>query len=991
MPGDNGRLSVTASEWCHGIEVGAVSLKWVRRTAGGRLDARAVRHEGDPRRAAQELALEAVVSQGSRAVITGQATRALVELPYRTEAECTERALQFLGLQPDIVLSLGGENFVLYCLKRGQVRNILTPSKCAAGTGEFIGQQLDRMGLSLQEGLALAATGKRVKLSTRCSVYCKSDATHKLNKKECTPADIAHTLMDDLAEKVCKLVHVAQWPAREVVVSGGLGLNLLFVEHLRRRLPESHIVVPEQGPCLEAFGAALHAGDMGAGRRHGLAVVVPLNRMADLQAMPPLQAAAALLDYRVRDGVPAPIASGAEYILGVDAGSTTTKAVLMSVADGSIAASTYLRTHGNPVSAVKRCVASLREQIGETPIRIVQTATTGSGRGITAVFLGNAPDFNEIMAHGRAATEELPDVDTVFEMGGQDSKFISFQAGTPVDYAMNEGCSAGTGSFLEEAVGSDLGVPVEKIAEVAESSLRPISFGERCAAFINSESRSVLQQGYDRSDVIAGMVYSIAKNYLSRVVGVRRVGRTVLFQGGVALNRSVALAMATVLQRRVIVPPHPELMGCVGVCLLVRDRLLDGSLETRTYDLEELEAAEMAEESTFRCAGCETNCEIRMLTVRGSRIAYGGLCSKYERGRRRQKERRRGRHLIARRNEVLLDCLEHQTVDREKGTVGIPRALTTYNFLPFYGALLNELGYRVVLSGVSEQGTGQTRLSLCYPCEIAHGAVRDLLDRGVERIFLPHLVDGERPNGPLHSYMCGPSAIIPHLVAGAFPEGADKLLCPTIGLSRELRGASVKQLEGMVEQLGGDRRSAAPAFEKAWAHFQALQAQCCELGREALESAGTRPLVILCGRPYVVCSPEVNLGLPEIITDRGYDVVSCDMLPMEQRLQGRNVWHQTQLILNAVEFARARRGIYLVMVSCFSCGPDAIIYHAARERLGERVFCYLEIDSHTARAGFETRVEAFLDIIDENERQAAKASVRRDAPRPSRDRRRVEA
>jgi len=228
----------------------------------------------------------------------------------------------------------------------------------------------------------------------------------------------------------------------------------------------------------------------------------------------PLNNIGSLLDYRVESNSKTKIIANASYILGIDAGSTTTKAVLFNVEDNSIRASAYLRTLGNPILSVKKCLTNLIEQIGKVSINIIQCSVTGSAREMVSVYLDNCRSFNEILAHARAATEELPNVDTVFEIGGQDSEFISFLKGVPVDYAMNEGCSAGTGSFLEESASVDMGIPMENISDIALKSSHPIAFGKRCAAFINTDLRNALQQGAEQENVVAGLVYSIADSFL---------------------------------------------------------------------------------------------------------------------------------------------------------------------------------------------------------------------------------------------------------------------------------------------------------------------------------------------------------------------------------------------------------------------------------------------------------------------------------------------
>jgi len=200
----------------------------------------------------------------------------------------------------------------------------------------------------------------------------------------------------------------------------------------------------------------------------------------------------------------------------------------------------------------------------------------------------------------------------------------------PIDYAMNEGCSAGTGSFLEESASVDMGIPVEEISDIAIKSTHPIAFGERCAAFINTDLRNALQQGAKPQDVVAGLVYSISDNYISRIVGSRQIGDNLLFLGGVALNRAVALAIAARSQRKVVVPAHPELMGAVGTALMTKDLIRESIISEKNYKLKNLIRGEIQIKNTFRCKACENNCEIQRISIRGRVYPFGGLCSKYK-------------------------------------------------------------------------------------------------------------------------------------------------------------------------------------------------------------------------------------------------------------------------------------------------------------------------------------------------------------------------
>ena len=309
----------------------------------------------------------------------------------------------------------------------------------------------------------------------------------------------------------------------------------------------------------------------------------------------------------------------------MDAGSTTTKAVLLDPATRDVVASHYARTSGDPINATRVCLSKLIDQVGDARVRLV--GTTGSARELVGAYLGTEYVYNEISAHVAGATRFDPNVDTIFEIGGQDSKYISLRNGVPVDYAMNNTCSAGTGSFLEESAQGDLGISVGDIAGIAETAETPVHFKATCAAFINSDVRIALQQGRSRDDVVAGLVYAIAGNYLARVKGPRPVGKQVFLQGGVALNRAIGEAFAHSVGRDVIIPPSPELLGAQGVALLALDRSKTVPSETH---LSTLAAPEMTQVGRFTCKACQMYCGVDRFEVAGRRFPFGGRCSLYE-------------------------------------------------------------------------------------------------------------------------------------------------------------------------------------------------------------------------------------------------------------------------------------------------------------------------------------------------------------------------
>ncbi len=961
-------------QYFEGLEIGAVSVKWVRRTINGVVASEVVRHEGNPKKKILEIFKRYNVDINSKIVITGQATSGFLNLPYISEVECLEKALSFYNLQPDILLSLGGETFSVYPMKNGTIRNIISTSKCAAGTGEFIVQQLQRMGLSIEEGVEASTNGNFTQLATRCSVHCKSDATHKLNKGECKREDIVKTLIYDLARKVSELIETAQWSTKLILISGGVTLNNIFVENLKDFLTDSEIILLPESPYLEVFGASLFASDL----QESLFQDKDWFRSSKVkfQTHRPLDDAEILLDYRVATDDKLEIKPSDKYILGIDAGSTTTKAILFNSLDDSLGASVYLRTLGNPIQATKNCINQLIEQVGDNSIKIIQCGVTGSAREMVSVFLNNCRSFNEILAHARAAKEEAPNVDTVFEIGGQDSKYISFLKGVPIDYAMNEGCSAGTGSFLEESASVDMGVTVEEISSIAIKSESPIAFGERCAAFINTDLRNALQKGANPEDVIAGLVYSIADNYVSRIVGSRHIGKILLFLGGVALNRSVALAIADRCQQKVVVPTHPELMGAIGTALMTRDLLQNRNISEENYKLKELIKGEMQIKNTFRCKACENNCEIQRLLIRGKVYPFGGLCSKYKLLRQKNFKIKEGQDLVEIRNKMMFEDFGAQPLSNPRGIIGIPMALTSHILYPLYTKFINELGYNFVLSNPSKVGNTKTKAPICYPCELVHGAVKDLIDCNVDYIFLPYVIEMEIPQGYVHGYTCPSTATIPDVIRATFQDMNNRILSPHIGLSEDLIETTLKEFGRIAIKLGLEKKVGISAGLVALSHYNMYRVLYSEFGRKKIKELLKKPSVIITGRPYVVYPPDVNIALPRKVVSRGYNAIPSDLLPIlsNKSIHTRNVWSFTQEIDNAVEYAKKYPNLYICFVSCFSCGPDGTMYHHFRHKLEGHTFCYLEIDSHTAHAGFETRVDAFLDIIEERHRYKSKST-----------------
>lgn len=951
-----------------GWNIGSVSIKRVQLLSNGSIISEIRKHNGEPEKVIREM-LSDVQSNGlSGIVVTGPQASTIFTLPYLPESLCIESALRKLNVKPEIVLSLGGETILVYCMSDGTVRNMLSSNRCAAGSGEFLIQQFGRMNLGLEDGIRLAKVGKRVKMASRCSVHCKSDATHKLNKGECTPADITFSLIADLAARIARQVESSNWPRQYILLAGGITRNELLLKELCSLLPESRIELIPESYYLEAFGAAVAAREAGSKNLGTPGTWLKQKVQMSFSTRPPLKQYQLRVKHIAGDGFTLPT-EGVNLILGVDSGSTTTKAILFDRHNLKPVAGCYLRTHGNPILATSECLSEIRKNLGATglPIssfRIVQASVTGSGRDLVSVYLDNCLSFNEILAHSHAAKTAIPNADTLFEIGGQDAKFVALQSGIPVDYSMNDGCSAGTGSFLEEAASSDMQIPIDKIGPMALDAEHPIAFGERCAAFINSEVRSALQQGAHKADVLAGLVYAITDNYLTRVVGARNIGSTIVLQGGVALNSALAAAMAALTGMEIHVPPHPELMGCIGAAQMAADLLKKGLAEEFNRDLDSFGNIPMRIKKVITCKSCDNHCEIKQIELGEKIYPFGGLCSKWEMKRRPKiLQYKEGKDLVKVRNDLMFNTFSTAPPVDPRGRIGLPLALTTYELYPFYTRLLTGMGYEVVLSRPGS-GNQRTYAPTCYPGEILHAAVDDLLSQEVDYIFLPYIREFQIPPGHEHAYLCSEVQDAPGVIKTVFEKDASRILTPEIGLADHLTGTTENEICAMALKLGVSGKQAMKALHEALMYQGEFQMRYREIiDKELKENEG--PVIVLAGRPYAAFAPEVNLSIPRKITSRGFTVVPADGLPLKPSPNVRDIWYFTQITRSAIEYVHQRNEYYVCAISCFSCSPDAIYHHRLRHDLGSTPFCFLEIDSQTAHAGIETRIGAFLDIIEE--------------------------
>ena len=941
-------------------------------------------HEGDPKKTLLKALESLDPAQFDRIAATGRKFRHFVNLSSISEPEAVEYAYKYVkpeGINCPALISAGGETFMVYVLdKRGRIANVMTGNKCASGTGEFLLQQLRRMNVSLDEAFMWAAEEKPYHVSGRCSVFCKSDCTHATNKG-IPKTKVTAGLCKMMANKILELLKKVD--RKNLMLTGGASQNRMMVEYLGQEI--EGLIVPEQAPYFEALGAALWAMENDTIRFPGVSDLFSSD-MGSFDTLSPLSDFKDYVEFKTIQK--AQVLPGDVCILGLDVGSTTTKATLIRKRDNALLASVYLRTNGDPVGASRDCYRSILSQIAEKvnpeDVVIEGLGVCGSGRQIAGLHAMTDGVINEIIAHAAAAVYFDNRVDTIFEIGGQDAKYTYITNSVPSDYAMNEACSAGTGSFLEESAYETLGVRMEDIADVAMKGKRPPNFNDQCAAFIASDIKNAIHEGLAHEDIVAGLVYSICMNYSNRVKGNRPVGEKVFMQGGVCYNRAVPYAMAALVNKPIIVPPEPGLMGAYGVALEVKNRIEQGLMKQSRFDLETLANREVEYGKSFVCRGgkekCDRRCEIAVIHVEGIKYPFGGACNRYYNLRNNVKYDVNALDMVSIRQKLVFQKYgidPYKTAERgPKKRVGINRSFLVNTYYPFYSTFFDELGWQPVIpDDPSHEGIDQRNAAFCFPVELAHGFFYSLIhmENPPDFLFMPHFKAVPKLNGNTSSLVCPFVQGETYYLQATFGKHLEDLkkrgmqiFSPVLDLTSGLESAQNSMLE-MAISGGESRMDAQRAFSKALEKQNACISEMKELGKKALEMLENDPQkigVVIFSRPYSGFVEEAHMGIPRKLASRGVMVLPMDFLPVEGAKARRHMyWGMGQLIMMAAGVVKENPRLFGTYITNFSCGPDSFLLGYFRDLMGRKPSLTLELDSHTADAGLETRIEAFLDIV----------------------------
>lgn len=890
-------------------------------------------------------------------------------------------------LYPEIrtVIEMGGEDSKLIFMENGnstgysRLSDFAMNSLCAAGTGSFLDQQANRIEVPIVKefGEMALKSVNPPRIAGRCSVFAKSDMIHL--QQIATPLhDIVAGLCFAVARNLKSTLGRGKKFEKPFIFQGGVAANAGMVRAFREifELTDGELVIPEYHASMGALGAIFYA----LKNKNGKVSPFKGTREIENYLAGERNDSARLGSLKLSDAryikttrqIPK-IGIKTEVFLGVDVGSLSTNVVLIDK-NNSVVARRYLPTASKPLNAIQRGLKEISEEVGDY-VTVMAVGTTGSGRYLSGDFIGADVIQNEITAQATAAIAHDITVDTIFEIGGQDSKYISIDNGVVVDFEMNKVCAAGTGSFLEEQADKlDINI-VDQFAEMAFKSEKPVRLGDRCTVFMESDLNSHQQKGAGIEDLVGGLAYSIVQNYIQKVVGDKPIGEKIFFQGGVTNNKAVVAAFEKVTGKPIIIPPHFDVTGAIGAAILARNSMTEGQkTRFKGFNISEIPFTV----SSFTCHACTNNCEIQQIKIEGEerKLYYGGRCEKYELDERKGKGKDIPNLFEERLKMLMGDYCEEP--ENGKITIGIPRAMMIfYQQFPFWRSFFEQLGFRVVISDPSNQQIVTRSIELmvaetCLPVELMHGHVDNLLSKKVDHIFLPFIVNAKgKKENPTNNCNCPWIQSYSFMVRSAFGDKKvrELFLTPTLHF-RYFERALKKELSAfMKEKFGIPESKTRKVIEIADAVQVKFEESVQRRGKEVLANLpkDKKALVIL-GRPYNTTDPLLNLRLVEKLINLNTLPIPVDFLPLdEENIFGdykMMYWPNGQKIMSASRIIRKNENLYAVYMGNFRCGPDSFLTHFVNREMKGKPYLHIEVDEHSADAGLITRCEAFLDSLD---------------------------
>jgi len=976
-----------------GIDIGSTTIKLVVLNGENVVFERYRRHHSDIKATLLSLASESKEALGKfsfRAMITGSGGLSLADwvgVPFVQEVIAVADSIASKAPQTDVAIEIGGEDAkIIYFTNTIEQR---MNGICAGGTGSFIDQMatlLDTDASGLNE---LAKSHKVIyPIAARCGVFAKSDLQPLINEGTAR-SDLAVSIFQAIVNQIISGLACGKPIRGNIAFLGG---PLHFLSELRARfvdvlkLEPSQIITSDEAHLFAAIGAAKRAEHEGT----EMDISTLIDNLLGSQELP-FEISRLERLFSGKEEYDAfhqrhkqhivPKGELASYkgdcFFGLDAGSTTTKAVLID-ADGAVLHTFYESNEGNPLAVARKALTEIYEKL-PPGANLSYSCVTGYGEGLMQAALGADMGEIETVAHYRAAAFFDPKVDFILDIGGQDMKCLRIKNGIIDSVLLNEACSAGCGSFLETFARS-LDLPIDVFAEQSLFAENPVDLGSRCTVFMNSRVKQAQKEGAAVADISAGLAYSVIKNALQKVIKITdpaQMGKNIVVQGGTFYNEAVLRAFELVSEREAIRPDIAGLMGAFGAALLARERFRP-HMKTTLLNAEALSRFTVKTSHT-RCKACENFC---LLTVndfskaeeKSSKFISGNRC---EKGLSKSSKNSDLPNLYAAKYERVFGYEPLEADKAPRGTVGLPRVMNMYENYPLWFTFFTKLGFRVELSPRSSRGLYELGIesipseSECYPAKLAHGHIMALINSGVRYIFYPSIPYEQKtiPGADQH-FNCPIVTSYPENIKNNVEELAEKGVRfhnPFFNLNDPV--SLEKRLAAEFPGIPAPEiKSALEAALKEQAQYRADIAKMGEDAVEYIEKNGLTA-VVLAGRPYHI-DPEINHGIPELITSYGIPVLSDDAVAhlgeIERPLGVRDQWAYHSRLYAAAFWTRTRPDIEMIQLTSFGCGLDAVTADETQEILeaAGKIFTLLKIDEVTNLGSARIRVRSLFAALE---------------------------
>ena len=788
-------------------------------------------------------------------------------------------------------------------------------TSCAAGTGSFLEEQASRLCIDIKDISSYIEKATEIpRIAGRCSVFSKTDMIHHMQdgvKVENILQGLCYALVRNYKSNVLQKNNLN----KPIMLSGGVINNKGVVKALKDilKLEEEDIIIEENFELLTCFGACKIAEEKG--------LIIDINKLNSSDKLIIEKSKSAIYNKLDKFGVNDSVDkhncinnNEKEGYLGVDIGSTSINFVVIDE-DNNVIDYIYTKTNGRPKEVVAEYFNILRERLGQD-FKFKGIGTTGSGREYIGKLINADLIVNEITAQAEGAVNVCSDVDTIFEIGGQDSKYICIENKLVKDFEMNKICAAGTGAFIEEQI-KKLGISLEEFGNIALKGDSPCNLGDRCTVFIEGNIGKTIGEGENIENISAGLAYSIVKNYLNRVVGNRPIGNKIFLQGGIAHNQAIVNSFRSLLNKEIIVPEFFSVTGALGTAILTKENL--------------------------------TNKE-------------------------QDKKQNGNNNYLNEGEKYFLDGYINNK-DSNKKTIGIPRVLFLNKMFPMFNEIFKKLGYNVLLSDATNEdiialSQEHSFEETCFPVKLINGHVAWLLERKVDYIFLPHLYTMKHAGSNIREdYACVYMQTSPKTIESVFnlEEKNIKLISPVLSFNFG-KQYMIKTLLNIGKDLGKNKIETAAAVMSGMKKFMEYEKNLESLGTEILKKIDKDEKVfVMISRVYNIVDPALNMGIENELIKRGYKVLHLTHLEASEMNIGEEYsnmyWPFGQHIIMGAKIIKKHENLYPIYITNHGCGPDTILTHYFKKEMDSKPYLHIEVDEHSSKVGVITRVEAFINSL----------------------------